>query len=84
MLCLQKFMNALIGKIRFGFLARVRNCSLSDTLPLDENQRLHQQIAGVRFTLHVVNRVIVLDVSVKTEDRHGRAGAATTLCKSRA
>jgi hypothetical protein len=51
-------------------LLRVGNCALSDALAFDENQGLHQQIAGMGFTLHVINRVVVLYVCVEAKDGH--------------
>ena len=47
------------------------HCSFSNAAPFDEYLRLQQALAFAGFALHVVDRVLLLDVGIKAKDHEG-------------
>src|SRR4051812_39295756 len=65
-------MHGFRGESRMRYLMRIRKCLLAHALAFYKYHGLQQQVVLPSFTLHVVNHVRQLYVSVEPENRHRR------------
>src|SRR5690242_6693057 len=68
MLFSQDLFFLLVGKVGALGLICVWRCALTDAAPADKDLGLEQQVCFARFTLHVVDGVLVLDVGVEAKN----------------
>ena len=67
----QNFFLFLIGEAWALGLFCIRGCAFTDTASADENLCLQEHVGLAGLALHVVNRVLVLDVGIKAKDHIG-------------
>jgi hypothetical protein len=67
-LLLEQLVHVLRSEFGLDGALGVRRCALADALPLDEDLRLEQKIVHTRFTLHVIDGISDLCVSIEPED----------------
>src|SRR5438067_1899856 len=68
MLLPQNLFLLLVGEMRAVRLFAIRGCAFADTASFYEDLCLQQEIRFSRLALHVVNRVLVLNVGIEAKN----------------